>query len=73
MPPVWPYPEGPVRGIAFAPLHKNVPQAALADARLYELLALSDALREGRARERKLAAAELERRISAIGKDAADA
>jgi hypothetical protein len=73
MPPVWPYPEGPIRGIAFAPLHKNVPQAALADARLYELLALSDALREGRARERKLAAAELERRISAIGKDAADA
>src|ERR1700677_2246930 len=41
-PPVWPLAEGPVRGFSFSPLHKNVAQAALKDARLYELLALVD-------------------------------
>ena len=41
LPPVWPYAEGPLRGIAFSPLYKNVPQAALRDPKLYELLALS--------------------------------
>lgn len=63
LPPVWPYPDGKVRGYGFAPLHKNVPQAALEDARLYELLALVDALRNGRARERQLAARELTKRL----------
>jgi hypothetical protein len=62
-PPVWPLAEGPVRGYSFAPLHKNVPQAALKDRRLYELLALVDALRDGRARERELAARELKNRL----------
>jgi len=65
-PPVWPYSEGPVRGIGFAPLHKNVPRAALADPRLYELLALVDALRGGRARERTLAARELAKRLEKV-------
>ena len=37
---MWPYADGKVRGYSFVPLHKNVPQAALEDARLYELLAL---------------------------------
>ena len=55
-PPVWPYPTGPQRGIAFEPLYKQAPNAALRDPGLYELLALVDALRDGRARERKLAA-----------------
>ena len=64
-PPVWPYAEGSVRGFGFAPLHKNVPQAALEDGRLYELLALVDALRDGRARERELAGRELTERLSA--------
>jgi hypothetical protein len=64
-PPVWPYAEGPVRGLSFSPLHKNVPQAALEDARLYELLALVDALRDGRARERDLAGRELKKRLEA--------
>lgn len=59
LPPVWPYAEGQARGYSFAPLHKNVPQAALDDERLYELLALVDALRDGRARERELASREL--------------
>jgi hypothetical protein len=55
--------EGPVRGYSFAPLHKNVPLAALEDARFYELLALVDALRDGRARERDLAGRELKKRL----------
>lgn len=61
--PVWPYAEGPVRGYSFSPLHKNVPQAALEDAKLYELLALVDAIRDGRARERTEAIRELRQRI----------
>jgi hypothetical protein len=65
LPPVWPHAAGKVRGYSFAPLHKNVPVAALEDARLYELLALVDALRDGRARERQLAARELTRRLEA--------
>lgn len=65
-PPVWPYAEGMVRGYSFSPLHKNAPQAALKDARLYELLALVDALRDGRARERDLAGRELKMRLEAL-------
>ena len=65
-PPVWPYAEGSVRGLAFAPLYPSVPAAALKDARLYELLALVDAIRDGRARERNLAAKELESRITLV-------
>ena len=64
-PPVWPYAEGTVRGHAFAPLYPSVPVAAARDPKLYELLALVDALRDGRARERDLAAAELEARLGA--------
>jgi hypothetical protein len=62
LPPVWPHAEGSVRGIAFSPLYKNVPQAAR-DPKLYELLALLDAIREGRAREREIAIRELTERI----------
>jgi hypothetical protein len=62
-PPVWPYPDGPARGFAFAPLHKNVPQASLKNERFHQLLALVDALRDGRARERELAGRELKRRL----------
>jgi hypothetical protein len=58
-PPVWPLPEGLQRGVSFEPLHKSAPAAALRDPFLYEMLALIDALREGRARERKLAEKEL--------------
>jgi hypothetical protein len=59
LPPVWPYAAGSVRGIAFSPLYKNVPEAAMRDPKLYELLALLDAIREGRAREREIAIREL--------------
>src|SRR5206468_8327780 len=63
LPSVWPYAQGTARGIAFSPLYKNVPQAALRDYKLYELLALVDAIREGRAREREIAIRELTARI----------
>ena len=62
-PPVWPYAEGKVRGYAFAPLYRTVPEAALRDPALYELLALVDAIRDGRARERSLARQALEKRL----------
>jgi hypothetical protein len=62
-PPVWPDPHGTVRGESFAPLFRSVPAAARNDARLYELLALVDALRAGRVRERQLAAELLEERL----------
>lgn len=55
LPPVWPFPEGTVRGEALLPLYKSVPIAAQRDSKLYEALALVDAVRSGRARERKLA------------------
>ena len=53
--PVWPCPEGQVRGESFSPLYRSVPVAARKDARLYEVLALVDAIRGGRSRERKMA------------------
>lgn len=62
-PPVWPDPEGTTRGMAFSPLFRSVPEAARADATLYELLALVDAIRGGRARERNLAVRELNARL----------
>lgn len=63
LPPVWPYFAGEVQGYAFAPLNKYVPEAALHDDRLYELLALCDAIRGERARERSLALEELKKRL----------
>ena len=52
---VWPDAHGAVRGEGLVPLHACVPGAALRDAALYELLALFDALRAGRSRERSMA------------------
>ena len=66
-PPVWPYAHGTVRGYSFAPLYPTVPEAALRDPVLYELLALVDAIREGRARERDIAAKELNARLYGAG------
>jgi hypothetical protein len=53
--PVWAHPAGTHKGPALPPLTRSVPQAALADTALHQLLALQDALRTGRARERTLA------------------
>lgn len=58
-PPVWPSAEGQVRGSTLEPLHKSAVMASAKDPALYELLALIDALRDGRARERQLAEREL--------------
>ena len=63
-PPVWPYAEGTTRGLSFSPLYKGAPQAALLDRELYKLLALCDAIRDGRARERNLAAELLKEALS---------
>jgi len=62
-PPVWPDPEGRVRGMAFSPLYKSVPKAVGDDPLLYELLVLVDAIRGGRARERNIAIKELKKRL----------
>lgn len=58
---VWPYSKGNLRGQAILPLYTSVPEAALKDEKLHELLALTDALRVGKAREKALAVAELKR------------
>jgi hypothetical protein len=44
-------------------LYVSVPEAVLKDEVLYELLALVDALRVGRAREKEIAVAELKKRL----------
>jgi len=62
-PPVWPHPEGDVRGFSFSPLYPAAPKAALADQRLYELLVLVDAIRGGKARESEIAIRELKKRL----------
>ncbi|NIK50899.1 hypothetical protein FHY14_000709 [Xanthomonas arboricola] len=49
--PVWPSAQGTAKGPGLSPLSTGVPNAAL-----HQLLALQDALRSGRARERTLAA-----------------
>jgi hypothetical protein len=64
-PPVWPYPEGSVRGSSFSPLYKGAPKAALLDSRVYELLALCDAIRGGRTRERVIAVELLRKALNA--------
>lgn len=61
---VWPDAEGDVRGVSFSPLHRCVPKAIKQDKDLYELLALVDAIRGGRARDRKMAAEEISKRLS---------
>ncbi len=60
---VWPWGKGKVRGQSIIPLYKSVVDAVQNDSELYEMLALTDALRVGRARERELATAELKKRI----------
>lgn len=57
--PVWPDPMGKKKGISLMPLYRSVPDAARRDNVLYERLAMLDAIRDGGARERKLAEKEL--------------
>jgi hypothetical protein len=67
---VWPDAHGSVRGEGLLPLHPCVPGAALRDPMLYEMLALFDALRTGRARERNMAAARLQALVDPAPRDA---
>ena len=61
---VWPYAKGIMRGQAIEPLYKTIPEVVQKDNSLYELLAIADTLRVGKAREIKIAIEELEKRIS---------
>lgn len=63
-PTVWPYADGKVRGLSLAPLYRGAPKAALRDPRFYSVLALCDAVRSGRTRERNLAVELLEKAIN---------
>jgi len=64
LPPVWPDKSGEVKGQAFSPLYKSVPQAAREDDTLYALLTLVDAIRGGRAREKSMAVEEIRKRLN---------
>jgi len=63
--PVWPHKNGTVRGVTLQPLYPSVPEAALNNPALYEVLALFDAVRAGNARERALATKLLDERLQA--------
>lgn len=65
---VWPDELGDRRGQAIEPLYPSVPAVARKNQSLYELLALTDALRCGRTRERELALSELRQRLNIDGK-----
>ncbi len=60
---VWPWARGVQRGQSIEPLHPSVPKACERDETLHALLALTDALRVGKAREQSLAMQELRERI----------
>ena len=60
---VWPSGKGTMRGQSIIPLYPSVVDAVRADPKLYELLALVDTLRVGRAREKKLAIELLTERV----------
>jgi hypothetical protein len=66
LPPVWPDPEGSVRGESFSPLYSSqtVIRAILADPPMYEATALVDAIRGGSARERQVATELLEQLVT---------
>jgi hypothetical protein len=60
---VWPDKNGNARGQGIVPLYPSVVVACMQDEKLYSLLALVDALRVGRAREKEIALNELKNRI----------
>jgi len=60
---VWRSAKGTLRGQAIEPLYKTVPELPATDNALYELLALTDVIRIGRAREVNLAVEELKKRL----------
>ena len=60
---VWPSPNGSARGREIAPLVPKASELPLRAPKMYEALSLVDALRVGRARDRKLAVNALRRRF----------
>jgi hypothetical protein len=66
LPPVWPDPDGAVRGESFSPLYpaQAVLRALLADRPMYDAAALVDAIRGGSARERQVATELLEQLVT---------
>ncbi len=60
---VWQSANGNMRGQAIEPLHSNTPEACQKDEKYYEVMALLDAIRVGKAREQKLAFDMLTQRI----------
>lgn len=69
LPPVWPaMGPGTVRGIELKPLYHCVPKSLMkySDPFFYELLALLDALRSGRARERNIGAEKIVEMLKSV-------
>lgn len=62
---VWKSNLGNIKGQEIKPLYSCVPEAVSEDTKFYQLLTIVDGLRVGRARERELAAAELNRSLYA--------
>ena len=60
---VWKSDLGIMKGQEIKPLYRCVPEAVSKDTKFYQLLTIVDGLRVGRARERELAAAELNRSL----------
>jgi len=59
--PVWPHEKGEEKGLTLEPLYHSVPKSIMEhpDDLFYEILTLLDAIRSGRAREKKIAANQL--------------
>lgn len=66
LPLVWPDAQGEVRGVGLVPLYKSMPFAARRDTRLYELLALVDAIRIGPEAMRAIAVKALRARLGTL-------
>ncbi len=60
---IWPSIQGKKKGMVLVPFYESVPKAALADPKLYVLLSLIEMIRAGRAREKEIAAKEIEKMI----------
>ena len=60
---VWPSSKGSKRGQIVVPLYPELAEAALNDKEFYDLMSAAEILRIGRAREKKLAAEYIEKRI----------
>lgn len=66
---VWHYVRGTGRGQHIEPLYPSVPEAAMRDEELYQLLVVVDTLRIGRAREKEIAIKELRIRLDRYAED----